>query len=52
MRQILMDSYSQSIPQDDGFMDCWIIGFEFKENHKYCILGKISEQAFRIFPIC
>ncbi len=23
------------IPQDDGFMDCWIIWFEFKKNHRY-----------------
>jgi hypothetical protein len=23
------------IPQDDGLMDCWIIGFEFKKNHRY-----------------
>jgi hypothetical protein len=31
------------IPQDDGLMDCWIIGFEFKKNHRYWILRKISE---------
>ena len=38
------------IPQDDGlmdlfacgeFMDCWIIGFEFKKNHRDWILRKI-----------
>jgi hypothetical protein len=27
----------------NGFMDCWIIGFEFKKNHRYWILRKISE---------
>jgi hypothetical protein len=31
------------IPQDDGFMDCWIIGFEFKKKHRYWILRQISE---------
>jgi hypothetical protein len=31
------------IPQDDGLMDCWIIGFEFKKNHRCWILRKNSE---------
>jgi hypothetical protein len=40
------------IPQDDGLMDCWIIGFEFKKKHRCWILRKILEKAFWIFPIC